>query len=211
MRKSVLGLMGAAALALTSNANAQSVSITPGATAPISNLNDFQSQLNGLGLDSITTSGAVLNLSADAVLFFELLGSESGYSDTFTAGGVTFTENSAFTPWGAIPLGFQSFGAGSLAGDLLFSSTGGVNATVGDDGFGIFWGPNTNFGSTNTFYIGYDDQITGQDDNHDDLVLRVTVLPAVPEPATWAMMLLGFGAVGFAMRRRRAPVLAQAA
>lgn len=27
---------------------------------------------------------------------------------------------------------------------------------------------------------------------------------AVPEPATWAMMLLGFGAVGFAMRRKNA-------
>jgi hypothetical protein len=26
---------------------------------------------------------------------------------------------------------------------------------------------------------------------------------AVPEPATWAMMIAGFGAVGFAMRRRR--------
>lgn len=26
---------------------------------------------------------------------------------------------------------------------------------------------------------------------------------AVPEPATWAMMLMGFGAVGFAMRRRK--------
>ena len=25
---------------------------------------------------------------------------------------------------------------------------------------------------------------------------------AVPEPATWAMMILGMGAVGFAMRRR---------
>ena len=34
---------------------------------------------------------------------------------------------------------------------------------------------------------------------------------AVPEPATWAMMLLGFGAIGFALRRRRAPVLAQVA
>lgn len=27
--------------------------------------------------------------------------------------------------------------------------------------------------------------------------------PVVPEPATWAMMLAGFGAVGYAMRRRR--------
>lgn len=34
---------------------------------------------------------------------------------------------------------------------------------------------------------------------------------AVPEPATWAMMLLGFGAIGMASRRRRKPVLAQIA
>lgn len=33
---------------------------------------------------------------------------------------------------------------------------------------------------------------------------------AVPEPGTWAMMLLGFGAVGFSMRRKR-PALMQAA
>jgi len=32
----------------------------------------------------------------------------------------------------------------------------------------------------------------------------------VPEPATWAMMLLGFGGIGFAMRRKRTPVLARA-
>lgn len=34
---------------------------------------------------------------------------------------------------------------------------------------------------------------------------------AVPEPATWAMMLLGFGGIGMAMRRRRARSLAQIA
>ena len=34
---------------------------------------------------------------------------------------------------------------------------------------------------------------------------------AVPEPATWGMMLLGFGAMGMAMRRRRRPVLTQVA
>lgn len=33
----------------------------------------------------------------------------------------------------------------------------------------------------------------------------------IPEPATWAMMLMGFGAVGYAMRRRRKTVLTQVA
>ena len=33
----------------------------------------------------------------------------------------------------------------------------------------------------------------------------------VPEPATWAMMLLGFGGIGMAMRRRRKPSLLQIA
>jgi hypothetical protein len=32
---------------------------------------------------------------------------------------------------------------------------------------------------------------------------NVAVATAVPEPATWGMMLLGFGAIGFAMRRRK--------
>jgi len=34
---------------------------------------------------------------------------------------------------------------------------------------------------------------------------------AVPEPATWGMMLLGFGGIGMVMRRRRKPVLNQIA
>ena len=34
---------------------------------------------------------------------------------------------------------------------------------------------------------------------------------AVPEPSTWGMMLLGFAGIGFAMRRRRQPALAQIA
>jgi hypothetical protein len=33
----------------------------------------------------------------------------------------------------------------------------------------------------------------------------------VPEPATWALMLLGFGGIGMALRRRRKPALAQLA
>jgi hypothetical protein len=38
----------------------------------------------------------------------------------------------------------------------------------------------------------------------DNATLTVTSSAAVPEPATWALMLLGFGALGGALRRRRA-------
>ncbi len=47
-----------------------------------------------------------------------------------------------------------------------------------------------------------------------DTVKQVRIDPlaaVVPEPATWGMMILGFGAIGFAMRRKRRPVLAQIA
>jgi len=48
-----------------------------------------------------------------------------------------------------------------------------------------------------------------------DTVSQVRINPAaavaVPEPATWAMMLLGFSAIGFAMRRKRRPALRQLA
>jgi hypothetical protein len=36
-------------------------------------------------------------------------------------------------------------------------------------------------------------------------------MAAVPEPATWGLMLLGFGGMGMMLRRRRRPTLAQIA
>lgn len=213
MRKLVFGLVGAAALTMGTSANA-SVEITFGATSPVPGNNDFQTELANLGLTLFTTTGATLTLDEPSLLTFEVLGTESGYNDTFTAGSLSVTEYTSLANLFASPylLGAENFGAGSLAGILNFSSSQGVNATVGDDGFGIFLGANDFSGMlTNVFYIGYDDQVTGQDDNHDDLILRVTVSPAVPEPATWAMMLLGFGAAGFMLRRRRRPVIPQAA
>jgi PEP-CTERM motif len=40
--------------------------------------------------------------------------------------------------------------------------------------------------------------------------IGATFVSSVPEPATWAMMILGFGMVGYAMRRRRSMELARA-
>jgi hypothetical protein len=44
-----------------------------------------------------------------------------------------------------------------------------------------------------------------------DNISVTRVAPGVPEPGTWAMMLIGFGAVGSAMRRRRPLMITQAA
>jgi hypothetical protein len=44
----------------------------------------------------------------------------------------------------------------------------------------------------------------GNNNDTGDLGGTVTINPAaVPEPATWALMLLGLGAVGWQLRRRK--------
>lgn len=45
----------------------------------------------------------------------------------------------------------------------------------------------------------------GRDGGFTRQVVFSTATAAVPEPATWAMMLLGLGAVGCALRRSRTP------
>jgi hypothetical protein len=57
------------------------------------------------------------------------------------------------------------------------------------------------------FGAGFDQQDTKFKTNRNDGfklgALGLSTVPAVPEPATWAMMIAGFGLVGGAMRRRR--------
>ena len=181
-------------------------------TSEISDNNNFKTWLNGLGLTHYATLGSSISLDADTTIRFDFLGSESGLDDTFFTVSVpviSFSETSALQDSFLAPLllGTAAFNAGSLADLLNFSSSGGT-ATIGEDGFGIFLGANQVSGaSVDTFYFGYDDQVTGQDDDHDDLIIRATILAptphgAVPEPATWAMLLTGFGLAGMALRRR---------
>ena len=75
-----------------------------------------------------------------------------------------------------------------------------------DNGISEFWNLSSLFLDAGTYTL----TINGNNDSTGSLGGTVTI-NAVPEPGTWAMMLLGFGAAGFAMRRRRAPVLAQMA
>jgi hypothetical protein len=79
---------------------------------------------------------------------------------------------------------------------------------VGASGPNEFWGLDTTFIPMGTYTL----LIQGNNNDTGNLGGTVTINPApgVPEPATWAMMLLGFGAIGWQLRRRARPVLAQA-
>ena len=211
MRKLALGLVGATALAFAStSATAAEVTITVGDLGPVPDNNDFQGDLALLGLTQLATTGTAISLDEMSVITFELLGTESGFDDRFDAAGVSFTETGGTLNLFGSPqlLGSDTFLAGLLSAH--FSSEG-DSGDVGTENFAVFLDALAKTGDeiiTNVFYLGFDDQITGDDDDYDDLIIRATVSPAVPEPATWAMMFLGFGAVGFALRRRKETELA---
>lgn len=55
-----------------------------------------------------------------------------------------------------------------------------------------------------TIYTALESTITGVHGGGESFtIVNVHGAPGVPEPATWAMMLLGFGGIGFALRRGR--------
>jgi hypothetical protein len=99
--------------------------------------------------------------------------------------------------------------------NILDSSMNVLYTIVGNDIFnpanGDRTSPNTNplvtfsFTGDNVAYLSF-----GSTTNAFEID-NLFVGTAVPEPATWALMLLGFGGIGFAMRRRRKPALAQLA
>lgn len=127
--------------------------------------------------------------------------------DTFDGKGVAGRANPSdfnfATPISALSVDYLalSFSGGATlsvyAGTTLldsFSYVAGnadVNATRAFSGSGI---TKFSFTSSNPRYFAIS-------------TLRFTPSAAVPEPATWAMMLIGFGAAGYALRRRRSAVV----
>jgi len=93
----------------------------------------------------------------------------------------------------------------TVLGEILGSSINGGIGSTSD--------PNSNPIVTLTFGSSIASNIGGLrlTSSQNAFEIDNLAIGAVPEPATWALMLLGFGGIGLAMRRRRKPALAQLA
>ena len=198
-------LAASAAAAAFAAVPAQSGVVVTSATGigTVPSNNEFVAQLGGT---SVLLTGVSLNLTAATKLVFEYVGSESGFKNTFsftstTTSGSYNETNTSMENLFASPLliGVGTYNAGSLDSYMKFTSVFGDFAP-GTTEFGLVAAPGyTIGGDLSQFYLVFDDNGAGPDDNHDDYIVRVTV---VPEPTTWALMIAGIAAVGVSLRRR---------
>lgn len=142
-------------------------------------------------------NGTAAAIDPISILFSLNFDNSTSFSDNTT--GITQLSNNAYGP---LKFGYD-------AGTDLLSLVGGTTASAGPGGCGngasSFCSFINNISST-TPTSNF--MIQGASDNTFSFASRVNIQNAapVPEPAVWAMMLVGFGIVGGALRRRRATV-----
>ena len=132
---------------------------------------------NGQQGRSIFTNG-----SAEIVFSFASLGSLP------TAAGLVWTD-------GNNPIRFEAFDQNNVSLGVLNGThaTAGIEGQKDEDRF---------YGATNASGI-LRLTISNNPGTEIDHIQYGGFNSAIPEPASWAMMLVGFGAVGYSMRRRR--------
>jgi hypothetical protein len=192
MRKTLIALASATALALSSTAaNASAVVLSPTAVAPGPNITPPVSGTFGNSFNPVAPAMSITPGMFTDVFNFNLTGASLANGSLISI-SLQGGNNIDFTcPTCAVLLDSTAFTLVSSGGFDVFTLSP-TNLALGPHAFtitgNITSGPTAAY--TGTFNLN---------------------LP-VPEASTWAMMLLGFGAIGFAMRGRRpTTVLAQVA
>jgi hypothetical protein len=227
MRKLILAAASALALSVAMHGSALALTFT---TAGDTSIIDFNGLVDGnpdadldadltLTLLSITGgtdfnfSYALENNSSGDDLGARLTAFGFNVDPNFTTASVS----GAFTEWrfGNVPGGLPNAEFCATAGNTCSGGTGG-GILVGDTGSGLltlsFAVAPTGGLDLSDFYVRY--QSLGADREGSGVGVGTPCVTGgdcggggggneVPEPATWAMMIMGFGGVGAMMRRRR--------
>ncbi len=126
----------------------------------------------------------------------------SAYLTPFSVGGTTDSDATVAAGWTNVP----------LSGALNFTNWNSVGLTFqnmqysqGDSS--ASWQPVNADGDGGSLFLIGAGTVPKPDGSIDGFKVRSLLeTPAVPEPATWAMMIAGIGAVGVSMRRRKTAV-----
>lgn len=182
---------GASCVSGTTNVNLQASVVAPGQPTIIGNVGP----VTGPQVNFTSTQGLLLSKSGDATIFtasgaaltqltFTLLtGSFTAAEFNLEQGALTNNDNPLVITLTAVGGGTSTFNVSKPTGSNVFDIIAGLPGESYTS---------ASFSTTNGGFADFK-----------QLRLVLATPNAVPEPATWAMMLLGFGGIGVTMRRRR--------
>lgn len=177
----------AAVIGTVADADTQSFTMPSG-----NDFGDLSGATGEIGATAVSTVSGALSLT------FEFLFKEAGYNNAFYFNGIELFSNNGSSFGDTATVGWS--GSGALDFAFLAGPTMLANAdNDGSQSLNFF----TYFDDVGRLYLALDDN--GVDDDHDDMVIRVTGVESqvadVSEPGTIA--LLGLGVLGLSLARRR--------
>jgi hypothetical protein len=142
------------------------------------------------------SASTAVELSAIHQLLTDAISQGPGYTAPYTA-----LEGTYGTVLGALDglngSATLNFATLNLSGLTILGAHFGNNVESDPNNVSAFWLINLGPGTTHTITLA-----NGQGSSNAQ-IFATGVVRAVPEPATWSLMLLGFGGIGMALRRSR--------